>query len=31
VNAVVGVIGSLIFFFGMKPYGEAYARARTWH
>lgn len=30
VNAIVGVVGSTIFWFGMKPYGEAYARARSW-
>jgi MFS family permease len=31
VNATVGVLGSIIFWLGMKPYGEAFARARSWH
>jgi MFS family permease len=30
VHAIAGVLGAIIFWFGMKPYGEAFARARNW-
>jgi MFS family permease len=30
-NAVVGPLAAIVFYMGMKPYGEAFARARSWH
>jgi MFS family permease len=31
VHAVVAPLAALVFYLGMKPYGEAFARARSWH
>jgi MFS family permease len=31
VSATLGPLGALIFWRGVRPYGEAFARARAWH
>ncbi len=31
INVTLGPLGAFIFWRGVKPYGEAFARARAWH
>jgi sugar phosphate permease len=31
INATLGPLAAIIFWRGVKPYGEAFARARAWH